>query len=176
MRRNTPEIRDFTGLLERFTAPERVSCAHTLLDGASADPRIGFVQLLDPDHEGLQSAAPLLSNWAVFLLVPVAASAVLEMLAGPAAATYVFREGLDVVNRDLQLLHFRRAQLALGEEQAAISVDNPHRLALRKLDPLKRLRSVTVARIIHNERDTGGGRFPNVISDPARTDNASSLH
>ncbi len=146
------EVRDFTRLLDRFAAPERVSCAHTLFSAATADPRIGFVQLLDPDREGLQSPAPLPSNLAAFLLVPVDSGTVLEMLAGPAAATYVFRLGLDAVNRDLQLLHFRRAPLALSEEQATISVDNPHRLALRKLEPLKRLRSVTVARIVHNER------------------------
>ena len=146
------EVRDFAGLVERFTAPERASCAQTLLSAATADPRIGFVQLLDPDREGLQSTAPLPSNWAVFLLVPLGAATVLEMLAGPSAATYVFRDEIDAVNRDLQLLHFRRAPLALGEEQAAITVDNPHRLALRKLEPLKRLRSAIVARIIHNER------------------------
>ena len=63
----------------------------------------------------------------------------------------MFRDDIDTVNRDLQLLHFRRAPLALSEEQAAISVDNPQRLALRKLEPLKRLRSAIVARIIHNE-------------------------
>ena len=146
------EVRDFNGLLDRFAAPERASCAHTLLAVATADPRIGFVQLLDPDREGLQSATPLPSNWAVFLLVPVGAGTVLEMLAGPSAATYVFRVGVDAVNRDLQILHFRRAPLALSEEQATIGVDNPHRLALRKLEPLKRLRSATVARVIHNER------------------------
>ena len=46
----------------------------------------------------------------------------------------------------------RRAPLALGDEQGTITLDNPHRLPLRRLEPLKRLRSVTVARIIHNER------------------------
>jgi hypothetical protein len=148
------EVSDFTGLVERFTAPERAPCARTLLDEARADPRIGFVQLLDPDREGLQPAAPLPGNWAVFLLVPVGAGTVLEMLAGPSAATYVFRDEIDAVNRDLQLLHFRRAPLALSEEQATISADNPHRLALRKLEPLKRLRPAIVARIIHNERWT----------------------
>ena len=147
------EVRDFTGLLERFTAPERVSCARTLLSAATADARIGFVQLLDPDGEGLQPAAPLPSNWAVFLLVPVVAGTVLEMLAGPSAATYVFGDEIQAVNRDLQLLHFRRAPLALSDE-AAIGADNRHRLALRKLEPLQRLRSATVARIIHNERWT----------------------
>ena len=145
------EVHDFTGLLERFTAPERASCAHTLLAAATSHPRIGFVQLLDPDREGLQSSAPWPGNWAVFLLAPVGTGTVLEMLAGPAAATYVFREEIDAVNRDLQLLHFRRAPLALDEEHAALSVDNPHRLALRRLEPLKRLRSATVARIIHND-------------------------
>ena len=69
------EVRDFTALLERFAAPERVSCAHRLLTAATADPRIGFVQLLDPDDEGLPSAAPLPSNWAVFLLVLAAVRA-----------------------------------------------------------------------------------------------------
>ena len=57
---------------------------------------------------------------------------------------------LDAVNRDLQLLHFRRAPLALTAEQAALTPDNPHRLALRKLEPLQRLRSMTTARLIHN--------------------------
>ena len=146
------EVRDYTRLVERFTAPERVPCARTLLSTATADPRIGFVQLLDPDRESLQPAEPLPSNWAVFLLVPVGVSTVLEMLAGPSAATYVFREEIEAVNRDLQLLHFRRAPLALSEEQAAITADNPHRLALRKLEPLRRLRSAMVARIVHNER------------------------
>ena len=152
------EVRDFTGLVERFSAPERLSCARTLLDAATADSRIGFVQLLDPDREGLQSASALPSNWAVFLLVPVAAGTVLEMLAGPSAATYVFRAETDTVNPDLQLLHFRRAPLALTEEQAAITAENPHRLALRRLEPLKRLRSAIVARIIHNERWTSATR------------------
>jgi hypothetical protein len=77
---------------------------------------------------------------------------VLEMLAGPSAATYVFRDEIEAVNRDAQLLHFRRAPLALSEEQAAITADNPHRLALRKLEPLRRLRSAMVARIVHNDR------------------------
>ena len=148
------DVTDFNRLVERFTAPERAPCADTLLTAATADARMGFVQLLDPDREGLQPAAPLPSNWAAFLLVPVGGSTVLEMLAGPSAATYVFREQIDAVNRDLQLLHFRRAPLALSDEQAAISNDNPHRLALRKLEPLKRLRSSMVARIIHNERWT----------------------
>jgi len=152
------EVPDFTGLVERFTAPERAPCVRTLLTAATADPRIGFVQLLDPDREGLQPAAPLPSNWAVFLLVPVGAGTVLEMLAGPSAATYVFRDEIDTVNRDLQLLHFRRAPLALSEEQGAITADNPQRLALRKLEPLKRLRSAIVARIIHNERWTAATR------------------
>ena len=156
--RRAAEVRDFRGLVERFTASERASCAQTLLSTATADPRIGFVQLLDPDREGLQPAAPLPSNWAVFLLVPVGGGTVLELLAGPSAATYVFREEIDAVNRDLQLLHFRRAPLALREEQAVISVENPHRLALRKLEPLKRLRSAIVARIIHNERWTSAAQ------------------
>jgi hypothetical protein len=134
--RRAAEVRDFKGLVERFTASERASCAQTLLSTATADPRIGFVQLL----------------------VPVGGGTVLELLAGPSAATYVFREEIDAVNRDLQLLHFRRAPLALSEEQAAISVGNPHRLALRKLEPLKRLRSAIVARIIHNERWTSAAQ------------------
>jgi hypothetical protein len=44
----------------------------------------------------------------MFLLVPVGPLTVLEILAGPAAATYVFRDEIESVNRDLQLLHFRR--------------------------------------------------------------------
>ena len=76
---------------------------------------------------------------------------VLEILAGPSAATYVFREDIDAVNRDLQLLHFRRGPLALTAEQAELTPSNPHRLALRKVEPLQRLRASTVARLIHDE-------------------------
>lgn len=144
-----PAIRDFAETMQHFTVAERVSCRETLLAAATGEPRLGFVQLLDVDGDGLEGPSSLPANWASFLLVPVGSVTVLEILAGPAAATYVFREGIDAVNRDLQLMHFRRAPLALTESQAALTSDNPHRLALRKLDPLKRLRSVTVARLMH---------------------------
>ena len=91
------------------------------------------------------------ANWASFLLVPVGDVTILEILAGVSAATYLFRADAELVNRDLQLLHFRRAPLALTEEQATLTPTNPHRLALRKLEPLRRLRAATVARVIHND-------------------------
>ena len=76
----------------------------------------------------------------------------LEILAGPGAATYVFGAGVEEVNRDLQALHFRRAPLALTPRQAEVTPANPHRLALRRLEPLLRLRAWTTARLIHDER------------------------
>jgi hypothetical protein len=76
---------------------------------------------------------------------------VLEILAGPGAATYVFRGEIGAVSRDLQALHFRRAPLALTPQQAEVTPANPHRLALRRLEPLIRLRACTTARIVHNE-------------------------
>jgi len=145
-----PQIGGFAGLAERFTAAERAPCASALLAAASAEPRLGFVRLLDPDAEGPRSPTALPEGWAAFLLVPVGALTVLEILAGPAAATYVFKEGIDAVNRDLQMLHFRRAPLALTAEQAEVTPANPHRLALRRLEPLRRLRACTTARLIHN--------------------------
>jgi hypothetical protein len=144
-------IRGFQQLQERFTAPERAPCGSALLAVATGDPRLGFVQLLDPDGERVRCPAPLPDNWSVFLLVPVGPLTLLEILTGPAAATYVFRCEIDAVNRDLQLLHFRRAPLALTAEQAELTPGNPYRLALRRLEPLQRLRSVTVARLVHNE-------------------------
>jgi hypothetical protein len=145
-------IHDAQPLLERFTAADRVSCASVLLSAATAEPRLGFVQLLDPEPNELSPPSPLPQNWAAFMLVPVGALTVLEILAGPAAATYVFRGEIDAVNRDLQSLHFRRAPLALTAEQAELTPSNSYRLALRRLRPLQRLRSATVARIVH----TGG--------------------
>jgi hypothetical protein len=144
------QIRDFDELVARFTAPERADCARTLLESASDSPRLGFVQLLDPDGDALRSPVALPDNWASFLLVPLANVVVLELLAGPAAATYAFRAPIDDVNRDLQLLHFRRAPLALTPEQAVLTPENPHRLALRRLAPLQRLRVATVGRVIHS--------------------------
>jgi len=35
-----------------------------------------------------------------------------------------------------------------------VTPSNPHRLALRKLDPLRRLRSAMMARLVHTERWT----------------------
>ena len=144
-------INGFERLLERFTAPERLACAQALLAVVSGEPRLGFVQLLDPDGEALQSPEALPEHWASFLLVPVGDLTVLEILAGPSAATYVFRGGIEAVNRDLQALHFRRSPLALTGEEAEVTPVNPHRLALRKLEPLQRLRESTTARLIHTE-------------------------
>jgi hypothetical protein len=140
----------FDLLLGRCSSAERLDGARRILAGASGgEPRLGFVQLLDPDAETLQAASPLPENWASFLLAPVGKHVVLEMLSGPSAATYVFEGAIDAVNLDLQLLHFRRAALALTPAQAEITPDNPQRLALRRLAPLQRLRAVTRARLLH---------------------------
>lgn len=141
----------FGALVERYTAPERLEGARSLLTLATGDPRVGFVQLLDPDAEAQHSPSALPAHWASFLLVPVRDRTVLEILAGPGAATYVFRAPIEDVNRDLQLLHFRRAPLALTAQQAELTPGNPHRLALRRLLPLQRLRTATTARLIHND-------------------------
>jgi len=144
-------IKGFESVLDRFTAPDRMACAKALVAQASNEPCLGFCQLLDPDAEALQSREALPANWASFLLVPVGVLTVLEILAGPSAATYVFQGGIEAVNRDLQALHFRRSPLALTGEQAEVTPANPHRLALRKLEPLRRLREATTARLIHTE-------------------------
>ncbi len=122
-----------------------------LLSVAVAEPRLGFVQLLDPDTQAPAAPTLLPETWAMFLLAPVGSTHVLELLAGPSAATYAFNEGIEAVNRHLQALHFRRAPLALTPNEAAVTPTNPHRLALRKLEPLQRLRAGTVARVKHNE-------------------------
>ena len=86
-------VNGFERQLERFTAPERLAGAEALLAVGSGEPRLGFIQLLDPDGEALQSPEALPENWAAFLLVPARDLTVLEILAGPSAATYVFRGG-----------------------------------------------------------------------------------
>lgn len=142
----------FDSLLRNFSAPERHDGAQALLARCSGgEPRIGFVQLLDPGDESVGAKLPLPKDWASFLLVPAGRLVVMEILAGPCAATYVFEGEIGAVNADLQALHFRRAALALGEAEAKITTDNPHRLALRKLAPLQRLRAATRARLIHDE-------------------------
>jgi hypothetical protein len=146
-------IADFDGLLARCCAPERLAGARRLLAAVrGGEARLGFVQLLDPAPENLAAPSALPEDCASFLLVPCGALVALEILSGPAAATYVFATGIDDANRDLQRLHFRRAALALTAEQAQITPQNPHRLALRRLAALQRLRATTVARLIHSER------------------------
>jgi hypothetical protein len=152
-------IEGFEHLLERSCSPGRLDGARELLAlSLGGEPRLGYAQLLDPDSETLQARAPLPENWASFLIVPIGPRVVLEMLAGPSAATYVFEGNIADINRDLQQLHFRRAQLALSEAQAEITPDNPHRLALRKLEPLKRLRAATRARVRHTADWSGAIR------------------
>jgi hypothetical protein len=144
-------VHDFDRTVARFTAPARVESARAVLAAADAEPRFGFVMLLDPDDETLEPPSALLPHWATFVLAPIRGHTVLEILSGPSAATYVFRGAIDEINRDLQALHFRRAPLALGGDDARLTHDNPLRLALRALDPLRRLRDRTTARVVHSD-------------------------
>jgi hypothetical protein len=147
-----PRVPGFEALVGRWAAPDRARCSTTLLAAArGGEPRLGFVQLLDPDTEAVQGLPDLPEHWASFLLVPVGPLTVLEILAGPSAATYVFVGDIGSVNRDLQLLHFRRAGLALTGKDAEPAAGNSYRLALRRLEPLKRLRAATRARLVHND-------------------------
>jgi hypothetical protein len=143
-------VRDFDRSVAGFTAAARVEHARVVLATADAEPRVGFVRLLDPDEETVASPTVLPEHWASFVLVPIRGRTVLEILSGPSAATYVFGSAIDEVNRDLQLLHFRRAPLALSHEEARLTPHNPLRLALRALEPLRRLRGRTTARVVHN--------------------------
>ncbi len=144
-------VDDFDDLVRRFAAPDRAEGAAQLLAAAKGgEARLGFVRLLDPDPEGTVGEVALPEGWACFLLVPAGPLAVLEILAGPAAATYAFAGSPDATGADLQALHLRRGPLALTDEEARITPLNPYRLALRKLEPLRRLRAATRARVIHN--------------------------
>ncbi len=146
------KVSGFDALLERVTAAERAECAAALIGAAKGgEPRLGFAQLLDPDAETVQPATPLPENWAAFLLVPAGKLVAFEMLAGPSAATYVFEGDADAVGRDLRDLHLRRGPLALSAQEAELTPANPYRLALRRLEPLVRLRAATRARVIHSE-------------------------
>jgi hypothetical protein len=146
------QVADFDGLARSWSAPTRAEGAAALIALArGAEPRIGLVQLLDPDAASVEAAAALPAHWASFLLVPTGAVTVLEILAGPGAATYVFDAPIEAVNQDLQALHFRRHALALQGSAAELTPQNPSRLALRKLEPLIRLRHAIRARIIHND-------------------------
>ena len=138
-------------LVRAFAAPERAAGLPALL--APADPpeavRFGFVKLLDLDEQLAPAARELPEHLASFLLVPVRRHVVLEILAGPSAATYVFEGDIGEINRDLQALHFRRRPLALSGKEAELTLSNPYRLALRKLPALQRLRAATCARLNH---------------------------
>jgi len=146
------QVPGFDALLDRASAPERAAGAAWLVAAArGGEPRLGFAQLLDPDGEAAQASPPLPEPWASFLLVPAGKLVALEVLAGPAAATYVFAGDADAINRDLQALHLRRAPLALTATQAELTPLNPYRLALRRLEPLQRLRAATRARVLHDD-------------------------
>jgi hypothetical protein len=144
---------DFNRLLESWSAPDRLDGALGIVKRAGLKgAAIGLAELLDPDDESLTAREPLPENTAAFLLATLPGKVVLELLSGPSAATYVFRGEPAVVVRDLAALHFRRRALALTDAETRGPAGRPYRLALRRLEPLRRLRAATTARIVHDER------------------------
>jgi hypothetical protein len=143
---------DFDRLIVSFSAPERLDGARDIVKRAGREGcALGLVELLDPDDESLAAQEELPVNTAAFLLARIRGLVVLELLSGPSAATYVFRGALEEVAADLAALHFRRKGLALTEAEARGPAGHPYRLALRRLEPLKRLRAATAARVIHDD-------------------------
>jgi len=144
---------DFERLLEAWSAPERLDGAREIVRRAGRErSAIGLAELLDPDEEGLAAKVELPKNTAAFLLAEVRDRVVLELLAGPSAATYIFRGTREEVGTDLAALHLRRRGLALARADEAGPAGRPYRLALRRLEPLKRLRASTLARVVHDAR------------------------
>ncbi len=143
---------DFERLLDSFSAPERLEGAREIVKRAGrASCALGLAELLDPDDESLAAKEELPENTAAFLLAQFGALVVLELLSGPSAATYVFRGTPAAVGRDLADIHLRRRGLALTQTESRGPAGRPYRLALRSLEPLKRLRAATAARVIHAE-------------------------
>ncbi len=133
--------------------PRRLDGAREIVQRAGRDScALGLADLLDPDDEGLAAKDELPQNTASFLLARVGDLVVLELLSGPSAATYVFRGTPAAVGCDLAAIHFRRRGLALTGAEARGPSGRPYRLALRRLEPLKRLRAATAARVIHDEK------------------------
>ena len=144
---------DFDRLLEAWSAPERLGGAREIVRKAGRHAcHLGLAELLDPDDDSLAPKEELPENTASFLLADLGGRVLLELLSGPSAATYVFRGDLASVSADLAALHFRRRGLALTEAEARGPAGRPYRLALRRLEPMKRLRAATAARVIHGER------------------------
>jgi hypothetical protein len=143
---------DFERLLVSFSAPERLDGAREIVKRAGREHcALGLAELLDPDDEGLAAKEELPENTAAFLLARVGGLAVLELLSGPSAATYVFRGTSAAVGRDLAEIHFRRRALALAEAELRGPAGRPYRLALRRHEALKRMRAATAARVIHGD-------------------------
>ena len=142
---------DFERLLVSFSAPERLDGAREIARRAGRDAcRLSLAELLDPDDDSLAAKEELPENTAAFLLATLGGKVVLELLSGPSAATYVFRGATDAIAADLAAIHFRRRGLALTEEETRGPAGRPYRLALRRLEPLRRLRAATAARVIHD--------------------------
>lgn len=142
-------LADFASLVERWAAPERLEGARAIVQMAS-DPRIGLVRIVDTDDALLAAREPLPANIAAFVLAAIGSRVVLEVISGPSAATYVFEGDIEAINRDLQLLHFRRQPLRISESELA-SPASDYRLCARRLEPLRRLRAATRERIVHDE-------------------------
>ena len=148
---------DFERLLVAWSAPERLDGAREVLRRAGREAAsIGLAELLDPDGEGLAAKETLPENTAAFLLVALRDLVVLELLSGPSAATYVFRGEREGIAADLAALHFRRRALSLSVPEERGAPGRPWRLALRRLEPLRRLRGATTTRIVHDDRWAAG--------------------
>lgn len=158
-----PDQQEFDRLIASFAAPERAEGAARIVAAAGRERvRLGFVELLDPDAEGLAPKEPLPANTALFLLAEFGKKTLLELLSGPSAATYLFEAPIEAVAHDLCELHYRRRPLALTEAETTGPAGRPYRLALRRLAPLQRLRAATRARLVHAE--SWGKALENAIS------------
>jgi hypothetical protein len=143
------QLPGFARLLERWSSPERLDGAKAIVARAS-DPRLGLVKLVDTDDQLLAARDPLPDSVAAFVLAPVGPRVILEVVSGPSAATWIFEGDIDAINRDLQVLHYRRRPLILSDDELASS-SSDYRLAGRRLELLKRLRATKRDRVSHDE-------------------------
>lgn len=139
---------EFARLLERWSSPERLDGAKAIVARAS-DARLGLVKLVDADDQLLAARDALPDSVAAFVLAPIGSHVILEVVSGPSAATWVFEGDIDAINRDLQILHYRRRPLILSDEELA-SPSSDYRLAGRRLEPLRHLRAAKRDRISHD--------------------------
>jgi hypothetical protein len=150
----TPALKKSIGALQKSAAPGAAVCIAELREPEEdAEPDVELEAA--SEEEAPAPPNPGLEKRAVGLIFPLAGGRALAVEVGGHAgkATYVFRGGAEQAGAllaDWAQLDWKREPIYLGEDKLCAGPHGSWRMALRRSEPLKRLRAAYLGRVKHD--------------------------